>query len=263
MYGFIEPQNGKELFFALIPADKLIIPEIQREVSDMHVKRLADSIVKIGFIEPITVVQVDNDCYEILNGQHRYHAGKMVNIEYFPAIIVPKELKEYILYFNIEKSPNLRDKAHQAKEIFHNYLSKNPEMNENELCNFYENAYYVTIGIAIEEMEDKYFPASAFERFLQRFDDFLDMSLREAYEERKKRAKKLHEAKNVLNQRFRELGLTNTQYKGAIVSRAMQMEYGRKRLFEEDFYTAIEKLKENIRKVEFYAQTGETADIEL
>lgn len=249
---FKEPYKSKELKFELLPIDKIIIPTIERSISEQHVNKLAQSIEKIGFIEPITVIPSDKEnIYEVINGQHRLMAAKKLNINEIPAIILPKEYKNYIIALNIEKVPNLKDKAHQAYEIFTNYLSGKPDMKEVELESMIESAYYITIGIILEEIKDEKFPGYAFEKVLKKVDLFLDTTLEKAKKEREERAKLLLETKDVLNKRYEELGFKNSLYKTAIVSKAMQHIYGkRKRVIEDDFYTTFKKLIKTIPNVQ-------------
>ncbi|MFN3870784.1 MAG: ParB/RepB/Spo0J family partition protein [Aquificaceae bacterium] len=252
MVSFKEPVRGLELEFAILPADKINIPSIQRELSDMHIKRLMDSIQKVGFVEPLTVVPTENGLYEVINGQHRFMAGRMLGMEEFPVIILPPSLKDYIIALNIEKVPSLKDKAHQSYEIFMAYLQKDPKLEEYRLEDYIEQAYLITIGFIVDRLEDKKFPGYAFEKVLSKVDFFLDIPLEKAEKEREKRAQVLMSAKEVLNRRYEELGLKNVLQKEAIVSKAFQMEYGKYvRVVSEDFYTFFDRLIKAMQRVSF------------
>ncbi len=63
------------------------IPENRREVNPAAVKRLADSIDKIGLRHPITVRE-KGDRYVLVAGRHRIEAYKRLEIEHIPATIV-------------------------------------------------------------------------------------------------------------------------------------------------------------------------------
>lgn len=63
------------------------IPESRREVNSAAVKRLADSIDKIGLRHPITVRE-KGDRYILVAGRHRIEAYKKMDIEHIPATIV-------------------------------------------------------------------------------------------------------------------------------------------------------------------------------
>lgn len=242
--------KGYTVRVALIPTDQIRIPSIQRDLSQTLVKRLALSIEKVGFVEPILVVEEDLG-FEVINGQHRLEAAKSLGIEEVPAVIVPKELKDFVIALNVEKAPNLKDKAHQAYEIFSKHLQESPDMREEELADKVEEPYYVTVGFVIEELQDKKFPGYAFEKVLKKVDDFLGYPLKDAREERLKRAQVLEEVKEVLNERYAQLGLTNALQKETIVTKAFQNLYGKRvRKVEDDFYTFFERLKSAIEKVE-------------
>ncbi|MEN3013518.1 MAG: ParB/RepB/Spo0J family partition protein [Endomicrobiia bacterium] len=248
---FKDPYKNFELKFAILDVEKISIPTIERSISETHVKRLMESIQKVGFIEPITVISSSDDKYEVINGQHRLMAAKNLGIKNIPSIILPASMKDYIISLNIEKVPTLRDKAHQAYEIFNTYLKTNPDMKETELKDMLEQGYYVTIGIIIEKLKDEKFPAYAFEKVLKKVDLFIEDSLKNVKKEREKRAKILLDAKTVLNNRYEELGFKNPLYKEAIVSKAFQQIYGKhKRIISDAFYQTFEKLISTIPTVQ-------------
>jgi len=243
-----EPSKGYELRIGLVPVDVINIPTIQREVSDTLVKRLMGSIDKIGFVEPILLVEGSNG-YEVINGQHRLEAAKLLGINEVLAIVLPQEFKSYVISLNIEKAPTLRDKAHQAYEIFMDYLNREPEKREVFLEPMIEEPYYITVGFVIERLNQR-FPGYAFEKVLKKVDNFLDVPLGSAKEEREKRADLLLKAGEVLNARYEELGLQNPIQKEVIVSKAFQRVYGKRvRFIDDDYYTAFNKIIEEIPRV--------------
>lgn len=70
-----------------ITIDDIDIPDSRREVNAGAVKRLAESIDKIGLRHPITVRE-KGDRYVLVAGRHRIEAYKKMGIEYIPATIV-------------------------------------------------------------------------------------------------------------------------------------------------------------------------------
>ncbi len=228
---FREPYKGHEIGFEIISVDKIRIPSIQRELFGGLIKSLMLSMEKLGFIELITVIPSDDGTYyEVINGQHRLEAAKLLGIREVPAIVLPKEMKKYIISLNIEKAPNLKDKAHQSYEIFKEHLEKCPNMKEYELSDLVEFAYYLTIGFITDEYGDKRFPAYAFEKVLQKVDNWTDLELTFARNERKNRAEVLMDVRKVLDDRYKEHGK-------------------RARVISDDFYSAFEKLKDAIPSV--------------
>ena len=248
-YTLREPLKGYDIKFGTVPVVKIKVPSIQRELSDSLVRRLMASIDKVGFVEPVLLVESEEG-YEVINGQHRVEAAKLLGLKEVLGIVLPKELKNYIISLNVEKAPNLKDKSHQAYEIFTEHLKKSPDMEETELELMVEEPYYITVGFVIDRLQDKRFPGYAFEKVLKKADSFLNLPLSEAQKEREKRAYLLLEAKDVLNRRYEELQLQNALQKEAIVVRAFQNVYGKRvRTVEDDFYTVFEKLMEEIPKV--------------
>ncbi|RUM32384.1 MAG: chromosome partitioning protein ParB [Aquifex sp.] len=252
MYTLKEPLKGYEVKVTLLPIEDIVIPEIQRDLSETLIKKLMLSIEKVGFVDPILVVEGENGKYEVINGQHRLKAAELLGIREIPAIILPPETKDYIISLNVEKAPNLKDKAHQAYEIFMKYLRENPQMEEVDLENMVEEPYFLTVGFITDRFGEKRFPAYAFEKVLKKVDEFLNLPLEEAERERENRANVLREVREVMEEKYQELGLTNALHKEAIISKAFQSVYGKRvRRVEEDFYTVFEKIKEAIPKVSF------------
>jgi ParB family chromosome partitioning protein len=248
---FLKDQiKNKEIEFKVVDIDQLVIPPIQREISESLVEKLKESIKEIGFIDPIDVVLNKEGKYEVINGQHRLQAATILNITKIPVFVFPYEYRDYVLLLNIEKIPTLRDKAHQAFSIFNDYLQNNPNLKEYLLDKKIEEAYYITLGIIIDKYQDRKFPGYAFERILKKVDFFLDLELKDAIIEREKRANILLKAKEVLNQKYEELGMSNSLVKQVIISKAFQNIYGRNtKNISDDFYTLFDKLIKEIPKL--------------
>jgi hypothetical protein len=70
-----------------IMIDDVVIGDGHREVNQTSVKRLADSIEKIGLRHPITVRR-RGDKYLLVAGRHRLEACKRLGREHVPALIV-------------------------------------------------------------------------------------------------------------------------------------------------------------------------------
>jgi len=245
-----EPLKNKNIELKVVDIDQLVIPPIQRELSESLVEKLKESIQEIGFIDPIDVVLNKEGKYEVINGQHRLQAAILLNLTKIPVFVFPYEYRDYILLLNIEKIPSLKDKAHQAFAIFYEYLQNNPTLKEYLLDKKIEEAYYITLGIIIDKYGDKKFPAYAFERILKKVDYFLDLELKDAMIEREKRANILIQAKEILNKKYEELGISNSLVKQIIISKAFQNLYGKHvRSISDDFYSLFDKLIKEIPKV--------------
>jgi len=255
---FKEPLKGYEIKFEMANVERIRIPEIQRDISERLIKQLAESIHRIGFVEPIITVEGKDGLLEVINGQHRLEAAKLVGLKEIPVLVLPREIMKHIISLNVEKAPSLRDKSHQAYMVFMMNLEENPNMPESDLINTVDFAHYITIGFIIDRFNITRFPGYAFEKVLNKVDDFTGYPLKDAEKERERRAKILMEVREILEQRYKELGLRNALTKEQIVLKAFQQNYGKwVRNVEDDFYTVFEKIKNTIPNVFVEENEGE------
>jgi len=251
---FKEPLKQEyDIKIALIDVNNILIPVIQRDISKTLLKKLERSIEKVWFVEPIIVIpsSVEEGKYEVINWQHRLEVFKKFWWEKIPAIILPSKIKQYIIDLNIEKWPTLKEKAHQAYVIYQEALNKYPELNEFDLAWIIDYPYYITVWYVIDKYKENKIAAWAFERLLSKVDNWIEKPLKEASEERNKRAIKLIEANNVLNEKMMELGLKNALLKWTIVNKAFQQVFGiRTRIIEDDYMTAFDKIIQWIKNLQ-------------
>ena len=59
----------------------------RRDFDQVALQELADSIVEIGIIQPITVRQVADDAYQLIAGERRFRASQMAGLATIPAYI--------------------------------------------------------------------------------------------------------------------------------------------------------------------------------
>jgi len=210
-FRFQEPYKGEELVFAVVPIDRLEVVPHQRKPSSAHVRQLATSIQRIGFLVPLVVVPKAGaqDQYVIIDGQHRYLAARELGIDRLPVVIAPESIADRMMNLNIEKEPNIRERAQVALAIYRQHLRTRPDIPESapEMVDAIERPYYVTLGVAYEQQERM--SGSAFESILRRCDWFLSEPLRDAYEVRKVRAARVLEADRLVHRiadRMREKG---------------------------------------------------------
>ncbi len=240
---FEDPVKKQELRLALFEVEEILIPPFQRDLSEGLKKNLELAIEKLGFLHPIIVVENENGYY-VVDGRHRLEALKELGYQEIVGIIAPRELALHILEFNTEKPPNVKEKSKQAYRLFQEFLARDPQTLEIDLFGFFKTPELVTFGFVLEEYEPR-FPASFYESFASKIDQFLHEPLEKAAQERRKRAQKLVELNEVVNETYARLGLTNALMKGEIVRKAVQLAYGvRVRKIEEEFYEAVERVKE-------------------
>ncbi|MCS7184613.1 MAG: ParB/RepB/Spo0J family partition protein [bacterium] len=70
--------------------------------SEEGINSLAESIKKTGVIEPILVSNVSHETYEVIAGERRFRAAKLVGLEKIPCIVKNVSLKEKVLISLIE-----------------------------------------------------------------------------------------------------------------------------------------------------------------
>lgn len=240
---FEEPVKKQVLKLALFKLDEISIPPFQRDLSESLKKHLEMVIEKLGFLTPIIVAPKDGKYY-VVDGRHRLEAMRDLGAREILAIIVDETLYHYILEFNTEKPPNVKEKSKQAYRLYMDLLKENSEVIESELFTYFKDPIFITFGFAIEEYDGR-FPASFYESFVSKIDQFLDLPLEEAIKERRKRAEALLELNQVVNHKYAEFGWENALLKGEIVRKAVQKAFGlRVRTIEESFYSAVERVKE-------------------
>jgi hypothetical protein len=77
-----------------IPISKIRCNEWNpNEMSDKMKLLLRDNILKLGFIDPILVIQ-QNDEYRIIDGEHRYKMAQEMDLKRIPVVIVEQDITE-------------------------------------------------------------------------------------------------------------------------------------------------------------------------
>jgi ParB family transcriptional regulator, chromosome partitioning protein len=215
-----DPHKGQALSVRVVPAGTLEVVSHQRKPSKPHVKSVATSIDKIGFLVPLVVVERDSK-FVIIDGQHRFLAGKDLGVKEFPVVVVPEETAVRMMNLNVERQLNIRERAYVSLQIYRQFLDDRPNIPESDptLEDAVELASNVTLGMAYEE--NGRLSGSAFEPILKRCDGFLDTPLHEASETRGERAAAVVEADRLVRSiaaHLKELGVESAYASAAIVS---------------------------------------------
>jgi ParB family chromosome partitioning protein len=245
---YVEPVGKTELEFKLVPLSELKPAPFQREISEAHVKKLSEAMLKVGmFIDPLVVYEKEG-IYYVVNGQHRLEAYRNLFSEgELPCIVIPEEKAKFIITLNTEKSPSIKDKSTEALKIYREMLSAS--LTEKDILDFIAEPCYVTFGILYERNEK--FPASALHSLIKRIDKPIEKPLSEAFEERKRRADRIEELYEnyyiPLRNKLLEEGV-NQLYVGQIIASRINP-FGRKRIIEEDFDSAMDKIIEKAKEL--------------
>lgn len=221
-----EPFKGQWVVFAALPIDQVEPTPYQRNISEIHVRRLETVISKLGrFLDPIIAVRADQATedttrYWTPNGNHRLTAMRTLGAKTITAIVIPEHAAAYqILALNTEKAHNLREKALEVVRMYEE-LVRLGEATEESYALEFEEPSFITLGLCYQERPR--FSGGAYHPLLKRTDQFLKKPLRESFDIRRTRATQLLALDDVVNQHVEALkarGLTSPYLKAAVVAR--------------------------------------------
>jgi len=244
---FKDPANRRNLTFGVVPVAKLDVIAHQRKASDPHVKRIIDSVGRVGFLTPLVVVErADGNGFSVIDGQHRFLAAKELDLRRLPVVIVPRDVAHRMLTLNVEKEPNIRERSAVALAIYRELVETEPKMTEEdpEVIDSVQQAHYVTLGLAYAEAGR--LTGSAFESILKKCDSFLADALPDALLTREGRAAKVVEAYRLvkaIGDRLKESGGWHEFAGAQIISYANPLKRARKQhSFDDTFDKMITKL---------------------
>lgn len=169
---YAEPIGQLPLLLAVLPVAKVEPTPFQRDVSDLHHKKLADVIDRTGmFLDPIIAITAPGGLFWTPNGGHRLAAMKRLGAKAITALVVPKrEVAWQILALNTEKAHNLKDKALEVIRIFRNLLEDSAAKSEQEFAYYFEEASLITMGLCYEQHAR--FSGGVYNSFVRRLSAF-------------------------------------------------------------------------------------------
>src|SRR5437868_7727369 len=141
-----DPLGSNPLLFAILPIDAIEPTPFQRDLSDMHHKRLADVLDRTGmFLDPVIAVTAPKKGFWTPNGRHRLEAMRRLGAKAIAALVVPKrEIAWQILALNTEKAHNLKDKSLEVIRIFRNLMDERAQQSEKDVSYYLEEPSFVT-----------------------------------------------------------------------------------------------------------------------
>lgn len=174
---YSEPIGKLPLLLAVLPIASVEPTPFQRDVSDMHHKKLADVIDRTGmFLDPIIAITAPKDGFWTPNGGHRLAAMRRLGAKSITALVVPKrEVAWQILALNTEKAHNLKDKSLEVIRIFRNLLEDRASKAEKDFSYYFEEASLITMGLCYEQKPR--FSGGVYNSFVRRLTAFSDDSL--------------------------------------------------------------------------------------
>jgi ParB family chromosome partitioning protein len=197
---FHDPLGKNPLLLAVLPLEAVERTPFQRDVSDMHHKRLADVIDKTGyFLDPIIAITAPKQDGEKAavkagfwtpNGGHRLAAMRRLGARSITAIVVPKrELAWQILALNTEKAHNLKEKSLEVIRIYRGLLEEDGGRPEKQFAYYLEEASFVTLGLCYEK--NPRFSGGAYNSIVRRLSGFSGDSLNKSVKTRERHSEQL------------------------------------------------------------------------
>jgi ParB family transcriptional regulator, chromosome partitioning protein len=257
-----DPFGGRGVVLAVLPIDRVEATPYQRDLSDTHVKRLMTVIEKVGsFLDPIVAIRKDGR-YWTPNGNHRREALRKLGARSITTLVLPDpEMAFKILALNTEKAHNLREKSLEVIRMAE-ALAEEKAGTEADHAFDFEQPLFLTLGVCYQERPR--FSGGAYQSVLKRIDDFLDLPMREAIKERRRRGKtllKIDDAVTSIVEKLKAKGFISPYLRPFVVARVNPIRFSKATEF--DFDEVIEKMrasatKFNVEKVkqEDVAKTG-------
>ena len=186
-----DPLGKNSLILAILPLTSVEPTPFQRDVSDMHHKRLADVIDKTGFfLDPIIAITAPEKGFWTPNGGHRLAAMRRLGARSLTALVVPKrEIAWQILALNTEKAHNLKEKSLEVIRIYRGLLDEDSSRAEKGFAFYLEEASFVTLGLCYEKVPR--FSGGAYNSVVRRLSSFSDDSINKSVKTREKHAEQL------------------------------------------------------------------------
>jgi len=226
--GYVEPIGKQPLLVAILPIGAVEPTPFQRDVSDMHHKRLADVIDKTGlFLDPIIAITAPGKGFWTPNGGHRLAAMRRLGARAITALVVPKrEIAWQILALNTEKAHNLKEKSLEVIRIYRGLIEESPGKKEAEFAFYLEEGSFVTLGICYEKKPR--FSGGVYNSFVRRLTSFSEEGLSKALKAHEKHAEMLLELDERVAEVVKKLkakGFVSPYLKAFVVARSNPLRF--------------------------------------
>lgn len=263
-----DPLGKQPLFVAILPLDKVEPTPFQRDVSDMHHKRLADVIDKTGlFLDPIIAITAPQKGFWTPNGGHRLAAMRRLGAKSLTALVVPARAVAWqILALNTEKAHNLKEKSLEVIRIYRGLLEEDAKRPESAFSFYLEEASFVTLGLCYEKLPR--FSGGAYNPIVRRLSSFSDSSIDSALKTHQKHAEQVMDLDAKVTEvvaKLKAKGFVSPYLKAFVVARINPLRWiqGEPPPLEEVLKTMRERAaKFNVDKIkqEDLASTGGAPD---
>src|SRR5829696_1859045 len=190
---YYDPLGKQPVLVAILPIDSVEPTPFQRDLSQVHHRKLADVLDRTGmFLDPIIAVTAPEKGFWTPNGMHRLMAMRRLGARAITALVVPKrEIAWQILALNTEKAHNLREKALEVIRIYRGLLDEDSSRAENGFAFYLEEASLVTLGICYDK--NGKFAGGAYNPIVRRLEAFSEEPISKAIRKHEKTAELLME----------------------------------------------------------------------
>ena len=245
-----EPLGAQWQVLAALPIEMVGPTPYQRDLSETHVKRLADAIDRLGrYMDPVIVVRSGEEQYWTPNGNHRLAAMRTLGAKSMVALVVPEpEVAHRILVLNTEKAHNVRERALEVIRLAE-ALAQLDDGPERSYETEFEEPSLLTLGCCYQQ--NGRFAGGAYHPVLKRVESFLASKLSNALEVRRERAARLLEldaAVGVAVAALKARGFESPYLKAFVLARINPLRFTLKRGQKADFEETIGKMLASAKK---------------
>ena len=241
-----EPLGGHWVVLAALPLDQVAPTPYQRDLSEPHVKRLADVISRARrYLDPVIALRVAPKQYQTPNGHHRTNALRALGARAITALVAPEpEVGRLILALNVEKAHALRERSREAIRLAQD-LAKLPQAKETDFELEFESPALLTLGLCYEA--NGRFAGGAYHPMLRRCETFQDAPLDHSLAAREAWAARLMAVDAEVTEHvkaLKEQGLESPYLRNFVVARINPLRFRRGATLEME--ELLEKLEQAV-----------------
>jgi ParB family chromosome partitioning protein len=250
-----DPLGKQPVLVAILPIDSVEPTPFQRDLSQVHHRKLADVLDRTGmFLDPIIAVTAPGEKgFWTPNGMHRLMAMRRLGARAITALVIPKrEIAWQILALNTEKAHNLRDKALEVIRIYRNLMEEEPGKSEQDFSFYLEEASLATMGLCYEKSPR--FSGAVYNSFVRRLTEFADEPLAKSLKRHEKVCAMLLELDEQVGEVVKKLkarGFVSPYLKSFVVARSNPLRFMKEAPELEDLIRTIRGKVErfNVEKI--------------
>lgn len=137
----------------IVPIENVMPNDWNPNVQDDKVfDALVENIMEVGMDEPLLVRQLDDDTYQLVNGEHRYEACRVLGFDEVP-IIVARDFDDDMAKFQTVRRSVLKGRLDPVKftKLFNEMADKYGEEATKQMMQFVDDAAFDQLYIDIKK----------------------------------------------------------------------------------------------------------------